>query len=101
MKETKKTILVQQISKGKNFNLLQVVTDTGEALQISDWNKLPLKEKNSYLFEIKENNGYLNLQSAIAEDGTKIEHNIKNTIKTLKETIQNLTKELDSLEEVV
>jgi len=102
MEEIKKVqAFLEKINNGPKFNLLQVVTDKDETLQISDWEKLPLKEKANYLLEIKESRGYINLVSATTLDGDKIEHKIKNTIKRLKETMQGLTKELDTLEKVV
>jgi len=93
--------LVETIQEGVRFNLIQAITDKEETIQVSDWGKLPLVTKTNYFFEIKENNGHLNLQSATAENGTQIVNDAKNKVSSIKKIVQSLSAELNGLEEVV
>lgn len=81
-----------------NFNLIEVLTDAGEVIKVSDWNKRPIKSNLTYFFEIKDSNGFHNLQSATDEEGKEIELNYTNRIQAIKDIANRLVKELGELE---
>ena len=81
-----------------NFNLIEVLTEQGEIIKLSDWAKRPIVSNKVYFFEIKDNNGFHNLQSVTDEDGNEIELSYTNRIQSIKDLANRLVKELRELE---
>jgi hypothetical protein len=93
-KKVKGTVV--ELNKGTKFNNLKIKTEFDEIMDVSDWNKLTLSESTVYLFEIKENNSYLNLQTAITEDGLEIYPNPSTELKSIKMLLLKIMKKLDN-----
>jgi len=84
-----------------NYNLVEFLTEAGEVMKVSDWNKRPVKSNITYFFEVKANNGFFNVQTVTDEEGNEIESEPKDRLKSIKELTKRLTKEIDALGEVV
>lgn len=102
MKENQKVKgIALNIYEKLNYNLIEVLTDAGEVMKVSDWNKRPIKSNLTYFFVIKPSNGFFNIQSITDEEGNEIENEPKDRLRSIKELTKRLTKELDALGEVV
>lgn len=77
---------VSKVHTGPRYNLVELKTTT-ETLQISDWNKFPIKENEEYTLELQENGEFLNLISIEDSKGNKLEINKKDKIIKLANEI--------------
>lgn len=77
---------ISKVNIGSRYNLVELKTPT-ETLQISDWNKFPIKENEEYTLELQENGKFLNLISIEDSKGNKLEINKKEKIIKLANEI--------------
>jgi hypothetical protein len=92
--------IVLNISEKPNFNLIEILEEQGYTMKMSDWAKKPIVQNKTYFFEIKDNNGFHNLQSVTDEQGNEIELSYANRIQSIKDIANRLVKELGELEVV-
>ena len=90
-----------QLTTGSKFNLLEIRTKENQPLEISDWDRLPLKKGEHYKFTYSENGGFLNLVSIEDSTGQQIKVDKQIQIEKTLNLITSLQFELRKLKEVI
>ena len=90
-----------QLTTGSKFNLLEIRTEDNQSLELTDWNRFPIKQEEYCKFTYSENGGFLNLVSIEDSTGQQIKVDKQIQIEKTLNLITSLQFELRKLKEVI